>query len=62
MFMTDILKIIDELVLIKASLELLPTDNARLKADLQDYIDTLLAEYNAMAEDYEKKKKNRSIH
>ena len=42
MFMTDILKIIDELVLIKASLELLPTDNARLKADLQDYIDTLL--------------------
>ena len=62
MFMTDILKIIDELVLIKASLELLPTDNARLKADLQHYIDTLLAEYNAMAEDYEEDMKNRSIH
>lgn len=62
MFMTDILKIIDELVLIKASLELLPTDNARLKADLQDYIDTLLAEYNGMAEDYEEDMKNRSIH
>ena len=62
MFMTDILKIIDELVLIKASLELLPTDNPRLKADLKDYIDTLLAEYNAMAEDYEEDMKNRSIH
>jgi len=62
MFMTDILKIIDELVLIKASLELLPTDNPRLKADLQDYIDTLLAEYNNMAEDFEEDMNNRSIH
>ncbi len=61
MFMTDILKIIDELVLIKASLELLPTDNPRLKADLQDYIDTLLAEYNNMAEEFEEGM-NRSIH
>ena len=61
MFMTDILKIIDELVLIKASLELLPTDNQRLKADLQDYIDTLLAEYNNMAEEFEEGM-NRSIH
>ena len=61
MFMTDILKIIDELVLIKASLELLPTDNPRLKADLQDYIDTLLAEYNNMAEEFEEDM-SRSIH
>ena len=61
MFMTDILKIIDELVLIKASLELLPTDNLRLKADLQDYIDTLLAEYNNMAEEFEEDM-SRSIH
>ena len=62
MFMTDILKIIDELVLIKASVELLPTDNPRLKADLKDYIDTLLAEYNAMAQDFEDDMNNRSIH
>ncbi len=61
MFMTDILKIIDELVLIKASLELLPTDNPRLKADLQDYIDTLLAEYNNMAQEFEEDM-SRSIH
>ena len=61
MFMTDILKIIDELVLIKASVELLPTDNPRLKADLKDYIDTLLAEYNNMAEEFEEDM-NRSIH
>tara|TARA_B100001287_G_C22225791_1_gene319138 strand:+ start:255 stop:434 length:180 start_codon:yes stop_codon:yes gene_type:complete len=59
--MTDILKIIDELVLIKASLELLPTDNPRLKADLQDYIDTLLAEYNNMAQEFEEDM-SRSIH
>jgi len=61
MFMTDILKIIDELVLIKASVELLPTDNPRLKADLKDYIDTLLAEYNNMAEEFEEDM-SRSIH
>jgi len=59
--MTDILKIIDELVLIKASLELLPSDNLRLKEDLKDYIDTLLAEYNKMAEEFEEGL-NRSIH
>ena len=51
--MNEYIKMIDELVLIKASLQLIETDNKKLKNDLLDYIDTLLAEYNAIIEAYE---------
>ena len=44
--MNDYLKMIDELLLIKASVELLDTTNQKVKTDLLDYIDTLIAEYN----------------
>ena len=51
--MHEYIKMIDELVLIKASLQLIETDNKKLKNDLLDYIDNLLAEYNAVIEAYE---------
>tara|TARA_Y100001937_G_scaffold125437_1_gene192263 strand:- start:414 stop:608 length:195 start_codon:yes stop_codon:yes gene_type:complete len=51
--MNEYIKMIDELVLIKASVQLMETENAKLKNDLLDYIDTLLAEYNAIIEAYE---------
>jgi len=51
--MNEYIKMIDELVLIKASLQLIETDNKKLKNDLLDYIDNLLAEYNAVIEAYE---------
>ena len=34
-------------------MQLMETENAKLKNDLLDYIDTLLAEYNAIIEAYE---------
>ena len=51
--MNDYLKMIDELLLIKASVELLDTTNQKVKTDLLDYIDTLIAEYNSIIERYE---------
>tara|TARA_Y100000996_G_C22270389_1_gene539746 strand:- start:204 stop:401 length:198 start_codon:yes stop_codon:yes gene_type:complete len=51
--MHEYIKMIDELVLIKASLQLIETDNKKLKEDLIDYIDNLLAEYNAIIEQFE---------
>ena len=51
--MHEYIKMIDELVLIKASLQLIETDNKKLKNDLLDYIDNLLAENNAVIEAYE---------
>jgi hypothetical protein len=63
--MNDYLKMIDELLLIKASVQLLDTTNQKVKTDLLDYIDTLIAEYNGIIERYEEDMKNeyeRSIH
>ena len=63
--MNDYLKMIDELLLIKASVELLDTTNQKVKTDLLDYIDTLIAEYNSIIERYEEDMENeyeRSIH
>ena len=51
--MNDYLKMIDELLLIKASVQLLDTTNQKVKTDLLDYIDTLIAEYNGIIERYE---------
>ena len=51
--MNEYIKMIDELVLIKASLQLIETDTKKLKNDLLDYIDNLLAEDNAVIEAYE---------
>ena len=41
--MNDYVKMIDELLLIKASVQLLDTTNQKVKTDLLDYIDTLIA-------------------
>ena len=63
--MNDYLKMIDELLLIKASVQLLDTTNQKVKTDLLDYIDTLIAEFNCIIERYEEDMKNeyeRSIH
>ena len=56
--MNDYLKMIDELLLIKASVQLLDTTNQKVKTDLLDYIDTLIAEYNGIIERYEEDMKN----
>jgi hypothetical protein len=52
----EALKFIEEIVLIKASVMLIePTDKPQMKIrnDLLDYLDTLLAEYNKVVEDFE---------
>ena len=63
--MNDYLKMIDELLLIKASVQLLDTTNQKVKTDLLDYIDTLIGDYNGIIEQYEEDMKSeyeRSIH
>jgi len=52
----EALKFIEEIVLIKAAVMLIePTDKPQMKIrnDLLDYLDTLLAEYNKVVEDFE---------
>ena len=52
----EALKFIEEIVLIKASVMLIePTDKPQMKIrnDLLDYLDTLLAEYNKVVEAFE---------
>ena len=52
----EALKFIEEVLLIKAAVMLIePTDKPQMKIrnDLVDYLDTLLAEYNQVVSDYE---------
>lgn len=52
----EALKFIEEVLLIKAAVMLIePTDKPQMKIrnDLVDYLDTLLAEYNKVVEDFE---------
>lgn len=64
--MHDYLKFMDQLLLIKASVELIEP-RTKMISDLIDYIDTCLAEYHALEEKYEEDmeeemNKPRSIH
>jgi hypothetical protein len=64
--MVEYLKMIDQLLLIKASVELIEP-KTQISSDLIDYIDTLLAEYHILEEQYEEDmeeqmNKPRSIH
>ena len=52
--MNDYLKMIDELLLIKASVQLLDTTNQKVKTDLLDYIDTLIVNTMALLNDMKK--------
>ena len=66
----EALKFIDEVLLIKASIELITTEDKisrKVRTDLLDYLDTLLAEYNKVVSDFEEgmeeeMNKPRSIH
>tara|TARA_B100000900_G_scaffold321901_1_gene281190 strand:+ start:67 stop:279 length:213 start_codon:yes stop_codon:yes gene_type:complete len=66
----EALKFIEEVLLIKASVEIITTDNKisrKIRTDLLDYLDTLLAEYNKVVSDFEEDfeeeiNKPRSIH
>ena len=66
----EALKFIEEILLIKAAVMLIePTDKPQMKIrnDLVDYLDTLLAEYNQVVSDYEEwaeeeETKNRRLH
>ena len=66
----EALKFIEEVLLIKAAVMLIePTDKPQMKIrnDLVDYLDTLLAEYNKVVTDFEEgmeeeMNKPRSIH
>ena len=52
----EALKFIEEILLIKAAVMLIePTDKPQMKIrnDLVDYLDTLLAEYNQVVTDFE---------
>ena len=52
----EALKFIEEVLLIKASVEIITTDDKmsrKVRTDLLDYLDTLLAEYNQVVSDYE---------
>ena len=52
----EALQFIEELLLMKASIELInPVEKKeiKIKGDLLDYIDNKLAEYNKIVEDYE---------
>jgi len=61
----DFIKFIEQLVLIKASVRILKSDDS-VKMELLDYIDTVIAEYNVEIEEFERNMeedyKNRSIH
>lgn len=66
----EALKFIEEILLIKASVEIITTDDKisrKVRTDLLDYLDTLLAEYNKVVSDFEENfeeemNKPRSIH
>ena len=66
----EALKFIEEVLLIKASVEIITTDDIisrKVRTDLLDYLDTLLAEYNKVVSDFEEgmeeeMNKPRSIH
>lgn len=66
----EALKFIEEILLIKASVEIITTDDKisrKVRTDLLDYLDTLLAEYNKVVSDFEEgmeqeMNKPRSIH
>ncbi len=66
----EALKFIEEVLLIKASVEIITTDDKmsrKVRTDLLDYLDTLLAEYNKVVSDFEEDfqeeiNKPRSIH
>ena len=66
----EALKFIEEVLLIKASVEIITTDykiSRKVRTDLLDYLDTLLAEYNKVVSDFEEgmeeeMNKPRSIH
>jgi len=66
----EALKFIEEVLLIKASIEIITTDDKmsrKVRTDLLDYLDTLLAEYNKVVSDFEEgmeeeMNKPRSIH
>ena len=52
----EALKFIEEVLLIKASIEIITTDDKmsrKVRTDLLDYLDTLLAEYNKVVSDFE---------
>ena len=58
-------KFIEQLVLIKASVSILKSDDP-IKIEILDYIDTVIAEYNVEIEEFERnmelEMKDRSIH
>jgi hypothetical protein len=64
----EALKFIEEVLLIKAAVMLIePTDKPQMKIrnDLVDYLDTLLAEYNKVVTDFEEgmeEEQNRRLH
>ena len=64
----EALKFIEEVLLIKAAVMLIePTDKPQMKIrnDLVDYLDTLLAEYNKVVTDFEEdmeEQQNRRLH
>ena len=52
----EALKFIEEILLIKASIQLINPEgkvDKKVRTDLLDYLDTLLAEYNKVVEDFE---------
>lgn len=53
----DYLKFMDELLVIKAALEL-QEESGKVNTDLRDYVDNLLAEYNILVEEIEKAMEN----
>ena len=53
----EYLKFMDELLVIKASLEL-QEEPGKVNTDLRDYVDNLLAEYNILVEEIEKGMEN----
>lgn len=53
----DYLKFMDELLVIKAALEL-QEESGKVNTDLRDYVDNLLAEYNILVEEIEKSMEN----
>ena len=64
----EALKFIEEVLLIKASVEIITTDDKisrKVRTDLLDYLDTLLAEYNKVVSDFEEgmeEEQNRRLH
>jgi|TARA_B110000444_G_scaffold37660_1_gene33172 hypothetical protein len=61
----EFLKFIEQLVLLKASVSILKSDDP-IKIEILDYIDTVIAEYNVEIEEFERnmamEMKDRSIH